>query len=64
MESAFFSVFIDRPDLSGHLSTIHKPRKIPFLLCPDEMAGFLEAAPGIKYMSPMARGCESPRLPR
>jgi integrase len=42
-------VTLDRPDLSRHLSTIHKPRKVPFVLSPDEVARFLEAAPGIKY---------------
>jgi site-specific recombinase XerD len=45
----FFKVTLDRPDLSRHLSTIHKPRKVPFVLSPDEVARFLEAAPGIKY---------------
>jgi hypothetical protein len=45
----FFNVTLDRPDLSRHLSTLHKPRKVPVILSPDEMARFLEAAPGIKY---------------
>jgi hypothetical protein len=31
------------------LSTIHKPPKTPVILSSDEMARFLEAAPGIKY---------------
>jgi hypothetical protein len=45
----FFNVTLDRPDLSRHLSTLHNPRKVPVILSPDEMARFLEAAPGIKY---------------
>jgi integrase/recombinase XerD len=45
----FFKVTLDRPDLSRHLSTIHEPRKAPVVLSPDEVARFLEAAPGIKY---------------
>jgi integrase/recombinase XerD len=45
----FFRVTLDRPDLTRHLSTIHEPRKAPVILSPDEMARFLEAAPGIKY---------------
>jgi site-specific recombinase XerD len=45
----FFRVTLDRPDLSRHLSIIHKPRKAPLILSPDEVARFLEAAPGIKY---------------
>src|SRR5262249_46516371 len=45
----FFKVTLDRSDLGRHLSTIHRPRKAPVVLSPDEMARFLEAAPGIKY---------------
>src|SRR5262252_3875300 len=45
----FFRVTLDRPDLSRHLSIIHEPRKVPVVLSPDEVARFLEAAPGIKY---------------
>jgi site-specific recombinase XerD len=45
----FFRVTLDRPDLGRHLSTIHEPRKVPVVLSPDEVARFLEAAPGIKY---------------
>jgi integrase/recombinase XerD len=45
----FFNVTLDRPDLSRHLSTVHKPRKVPVILSPDEMARFLDAAPCIKY---------------
>jgi integrase/recombinase XerD len=45
----FFKVTLDRPDLTKHLSFIHEPRKPPVVLSPDEVARFLEAAPGIKY---------------
>lgn len=45
----FFKVTLDRPDLVKHLSFIHEPRKAPIVLSPDEVARFLEAAPGIKY---------------
>ena len=45
----FFNVTLDRPDLSRHLSSVHKPRKVPVVLSPEEVARFLEAAPGIKY---------------
>jgi integrase len=37
------------PTSSRHLSTVHEPRKVPVVLSPDEVARFLEAAPGIKY---------------
>jgi site-specific recombinase XerD len=52
----FFKVTLDRPDLSRHLSTIHEPRKAPVILSPDEMARFLEAAPGIKYKAALSVG--------
>ena len=45
----FFNVTLDRPDLSRHLSSVHEPRKVPVVLSPEEVARFLEAAPGIKY---------------
>ena len=43
----FFKATLDRPDLGRHLPTIHEPRKVPVVLSPDEVARFLEAAPGI-----------------
>src|SRR6266481_6152457 len=45
----FLNVTLDRPDLSRRLSTMHEPRKVPVVLGPEEVARFLEAAPGIKY---------------
>ncbi len=45
----FFNVTLDRPDLAKRLSFIHEPRKIPVVLSPEEVARFLEAAPGVKY---------------
>ncbi|MEA2817608.1 MAG: integrase/recombinase XerD [Rhodospirillaceae bacterium] len=45
----FFNVTLDRPDLAKPLSTIHEPRKARVILSPDEVLGFLEAAPGLKY---------------
>jgi integrase/recombinase XerD len=50
-------VTLDRPDLGRYLSTIHEPRKAPVILSPDEMARFLEAAPGIKYKAALSVGC-------
>ena len=45
----FFTVTLDRPDLGRHLSAMHKPRKVPVVLSTEEVARFLEAAPGVKY---------------
>ena len=50
----FFKVTLDRPDLTKHLSFIHEPRKPPVVLSPDEVARFLEAAPGLKYKAALS----------
>jgi integrase/recombinase XerD len=50
----FFKATLDRPDLTKHLSFIHEPRKAPVVLSPDEVARFLEAAPGIKYKAALS----------
>jgi site-specific recombinase XerD len=50
----FFNMTLDRPDLSRHLSTVHRPRKVPVVLSPEEVARFLEAAPGIKYKAALS----------
>jgi integrase/recombinase XerD len=50
----FFKVSLDRPDLTKHLSFIHEPRKPPVVLSPEEVARFLEAAPGVKYKAALS----------
>jgi integrase/recombinase XerD len=45
----FFDVTLDRPDLAKQASFVYEPRKLPVVLSPEEVAHFLEAAPGIKY---------------
>src|SRR6201993_3970916 len=45
----FFNVTLDRPELAKHLSFMREPRKVPVVLSPEEVARFLEAAPGVKY---------------
>jgi integrase/recombinase XerD len=50
----FFKVTLDRPDLAKHLTFVHEPRKIPVVLSPEEVARFLEAAPGIKYKAALS----------
>jgi len=50
----FFKVTLDRPDLTKHLSFMHEPRKMPVVLSPEEVARFLEAAPGIKYKAALS----------
>ena len=42
----FFTVTLDRPEMARHLTFVHEPRKMPVVLSPEEVARFLEAAPG------------------
>jgi hypothetical protein len=41
----FFSVTVDRSDVTKPLTFVAEPRKIPVILSPEEVARFLEAAP-------------------
>jgi integrase/recombinase XerD len=50
----FFNVTLGRPDLAKHLAFIHEPRKAPVVLSPEEVARFLEAAPGVKYKAALS----------
>src|SRR5437764_8377014 len=50
----FFTVTVDRPDVTKPLTFVAEPRKIPVVLCPDEVVRFLEAAPGPKYKAAFA----------
>src|SRR5271166_733007 len=45
----FFTVTLDRPDLSRRLVLARYPRKLPVVLSVEEVGRLLEAAPGIKY---------------
>jgi integrase/recombinase XerD len=45
----FFTVTLDRPDLSRRLVLIRYPRKLPDVLSVEEVGRLLEAAPGAKY---------------
>jgi len=50
----FFKVTLDRAELAKHLSFVHEPRKVPVVLSPEEVARFLEAAPGTKYKAALS----------
>jgi len=45
----FFTVTIDRPDVTKPLTFVAELRKIPVVLNPEEVVRLLEAAPGPKY---------------
>jgi site-specific recombinase XerD len=50
----FFSVTVDRSDVTKPLTFVAEPRKIPVILSPVEVARFLEAAPGPKYKAALS----------
>ena len=50
----FFTVTLDRADMSRHLTFVREPRKIPVVLSLEEVARFIEAAPGPKYKAMFA----------
>jgi integrase/recombinase XerD len=45
----FFTVTLDRPDLSRRLVLVRHPRKLPTVLSAEEVGRLLAAAPGLKY---------------
>lgn len=45
----FFSVTLDRAEVTKLLAFVAEPRKIPVVLSPEEVTRFLDAAPGPKY---------------
>ena len=45
----FFTVTLDRPDLSRRLVLVRHPRKLPNVLSVEEVGRLLKAAPGPKY---------------
>jgi integrase/recombinase XerD len=45
----FFTVTLDRPDLSRRFILVRYPRKLPNVLSVEEVGRLLEAAPGLKY---------------
>jgi integrase/recombinase XerD len=50
----FFSVTVDRSAVTKPLTFVAEPRKIPVILSPEEVARFLEAAPGPKYKAALS----------
>jgi integrase/recombinase XerD len=50
----FFSVTVDQVGVTKPLTFVAEPRKIPIVLSPEEVARFLEAAPGAKYKAALS----------
>src|SRR6267154_2399444 len=45
----FFAVTLGRTRVTERMPFVREPRKLPVVLSPEEVARFLEAAPGLKY---------------
>jgi integrase/recombinase XerD len=50
----FFKVTLGRPDLVERATFVREPRKLPVVLSPEEVARFLDAAPGLKYKAALS----------
>jgi len=49
-----FTVTLRKPQLVARLPFVREPRKLPVVLSPEEVARFLEAAPGLKYRAALS----------
>jgi integrase/recombinase XerD len=50
----FFRVTLGRGDIVNHTQFVREPRKLPVVLSPEEVARFLDAAPGLKYKAALS----------
>ena len=50
----FFRVTLKRYAIVEHTAFVHEPRKLPVVLSPEEIARFLDAAPGLKYKAALS----------
>jgi site-specific recombinase XerD len=50
----FFRITLGRADILNHTQFVHEPRKLPVVLSPEEVARFLDAAPGLKYKAALS----------
>jgi site-specific recombinase XerD len=60
----FFTVTLDHPEMTRHLTFVREPHKIPVVLSPEEVARLLETAPRTEVQGRAERRlrCGSARL--
>jgi integrase/recombinase XerD len=49
-----FRITLGRRDIVEHTPFVHKPRKLPVVLSPEEVARLLDAAPSLKYRAALS----------
>jgi site-specific recombinase XerD len=49
-----FRITLGRADIVNHTQFVQEPRKLPVVLSPEEVARFLDAAPGLKYKAALS----------
>ncbi len=50
----FFGVTLGQSEITDPMPFVREPRKLPVVLSPEEVARFLEAAPGLKYRAALS----------
>ncbi len=50
----FFGVTLGRGDAEAGMTTVRRPRRLPVILSPEEVARLLDAAPGLKYRAALS----------
>ena len=50
----FFTVTLARGEVTDRMPFVREPRKLPVVLSPQEVARFLQAAPGLKYRAALS----------
>jgi site-specific recombinase XerD len=50
----FFTVTLARGEVTDRMPFVREPRKLPVVLSPEEVARFLQAAPGLKYRAALS----------
>ena len=50
----FFAVTLGRSEITQRMPFVREPRKLPVVLSPEEVARFLQAAPGLKYRAALS----------